>query len=65
MRDWLGANQWARWVLGGLAVGLAAAWQNAGNDGALVRSLTAALGVPAGLLAMVVWKWAMGARRKT
>jgi hypothetical protein len=63
MRGWLGGNQWARWALGGLAVGLAAAWQNAGNDGALVRGLTVALGVPAGLLAMVVWQWAMGARR--
>jgi hypothetical protein len=37
MRYRLGDNQWARWALGGLAVGL---------------------------LAMVVWQWATGARRK-
>jgi hypothetical protein len=65
--NFAGREVWMReraWALGGLAVGLAAAWQNAGNDGALVRGLTVALGVPAGLLAMVLWRWAVGARRK-
>jgi hypothetical protein len=52
-----GRGAWARWAAGGLAVGLAAALLNAGKVNNLELVSTVLLGVPAGLVAMIAWRW--------
>jgi hypothetical protein len=61
---WLKGNQWARWAIGGLAVGAVAASLHIGEAGAVELVATVLTGAACGLVAMAVWRWLVGYRSR-